>query len=62
MHTIANGLPACNSGNVVSLRPRVDTVSPFDRLTARIVMQRHASGTLDPAIVAALLLAAGLQP
>jgi hypothetical protein len=51
--------------NVTPLRPRLERgnqVSSFDQLTARMVMQRHDAGTLDPGIVAALLLAVGLQP
>jgi hypothetical protein len=52
--------------NVIPLRPRLDdgiqSTRAFDTLTARIVMQRHAAGTLDPAIVAALLNAVGLAP
>ena len=32
----------------------------FEALTAQIVMKRHREGTLDPAIVEALLQAAGL--
>jgi hypothetical protein len=56
-----------NNSSVIQLRPKSETIAakpswPFDQLTARIVMQRHAAGTLDPGIVAALLLAAGLQP
>jgi hypothetical protein len=45
-----------------TLEVQICTSSPFDELTARLVMQRHAAGTLDPGIVAALLLAVGLQP
>jgi hypothetical protein len=64
------------AGNVIPLRPRrpdhgihrarlegqIQPSSPFDTLTTRIIMQRHAAGTLDPAIVAALLLAVDLTP
>jgi hypothetical protein len=53
-----------NSGaNVVTFKPtRNPAALPFDRLTARLVMDRLAAGTLDPAIVAALLVAVGLPP
>ena len=51
-----------NDRKVIPLCPRRDAVSAIDKLTARLIMQRHAAGTLDPAVVAALLLAVGLQP
>ena len=34
----------------------------WDSLTAQLVMARARAGTLDPGTVAALLLAAGLEP
>ena len=34
----------------------------FDRLTSRLVLDAHRRATLNPDIVTALLLAAGLQP
>ena len=57
-----NATRTAGRGNVIPLRSQQSPSRPFDRLTAEIVMQRHAAGTLDPGIVAALLLAAGLQP
>ena len=47
--------------NVTPMRPGIEGApSPFDRLTARLVMERHRAGTLDAGIVAALLAAVGL--
>jgi hypothetical protein len=51
-----------NSANVVPLFPKLNTASPFQQLTARLVMARHRAGTLDPAVLVALLAAVGLQP
>jgi hypothetical protein len=50
-------------GNIVQLRPGASSRrSAFDRLTARLVMQRFREGTLDPAVLVALMAAVGLQP
>jgi hypothetical protein len=51
-----------NSANVISVRPKLNSGSPFDQLTARLVMARHRAGTLDPAVLVALLAAVKLQP
>lgn len=51
------------SSNVVQLRPGASaTRSAFDRLTARLVIKRFRNGTLDPAVLVALMAAVGLQP
>jgi hypothetical protein len=44
------------------LDDRIQSTRAFDQLTAKIVMQQHAAGTLDAGIVAALLLAVHLTP
>jgi hypothetical protein len=36
--------------------------SPFDRLTAALVMERHRRGELEPAVLEALLAGVGLVP
>jgi hypothetical protein len=41
--------------------PRRRTSSPFDKLTVAIVMKRHREGTLDPAVVEALLAGVGIH-
>ena len=47
--------------NVVPIRSGVEAMpSPLDRLTARLVLERHRAGTLDAEIVAALLVGVGL--
>ena len=62
-----------NSNNVMPFKPRrrvaahginspsSDTGAAFDRLTAALVMDKHARGELDPGIVAALLAGVGLE-
>lgn len=52
------------STNVIYLRPAPvkDLVRPFDALTAQIVLQQHRAGTLNPAVVEALLAGVGLKP
>jgi hypothetical protein len=51
-----------NSAKVIPLFPKLKTGSPFDKLTAALVMKRHRAGTLDPAVVEALLAGVGLHP
>lgn len=52
-----------NSAKVIPLRPNLNPAAgPFDALTARLVMDRARAGTLDPAVVGALLAAVGLHP
>jgi hypothetical protein len=41
--------------------PRRRTSSPFDELTAALVLKRHREGTLDPAVVEALLAGVGFH-
>jgi hypothetical protein len=59
-----------NNANVVPLfrggPPRGPTISqhrpsPFDELTAAMVMAKHARGELDPALLAALLAGCGIS-
>jgi hypothetical protein len=49
-----------NAANVIPIRPKLNPT--FDQLTARLVLARHREGTLDPAILAALLAGVGLHP
>jgi hypothetical protein len=49
-----------NSAKVIPLFPKLKTGSPFDQLTAKLVMAKHRAGTLDPGVVEALLLGVGL--
>jgi len=41
--------------------PALREPSPWDQLTARLVMDRARAGTLNPAIVEALLVGVGLR-
>ena len=50
-----------NSAKVIPLFPKLKTGSPFDKLTAALVLKRHREGTLDPAVVEALLAGVGLH-
>jgi hypothetical protein len=53
-----------NSANVIRFptKLKTDRNSPFDKLTAALVLKRHREGTLDPAVVEALLAGVGLRP
>ena len=42
--------------------PKTKRPDPFDKLTAQLVMAQARAGTLNPEIVAALLLGVGLPP
>ena len=48
-----------DSSNNSAMNP---AVSPFGQLTARLVMAQHRAGTLNPAVVEALLISVGLEP
>ena len=50
-----------SSAKVIALPSKLNRPQPFASLTARLVMARHQAGTLDPAIVAALLAAVDLN-
>ena len=55
------------SGNVIPLRPKPDdgiqSSSPFDQLTARLILDQHRRGVLQEGVLLALLAAAtGLRP
>ena len=54
------------TNNVVTLRPRTAPqpvpADPWQRLTAKLVMEKHRRGELPPALIEYLLAAAGLQP
>jgi hypothetical protein len=52
-----------SSANVIRFptKLKTDRNSPFDELTAVLVMERHRRGELDPAILAALLASIGLE-
>ena len=45
---------------VVNRDRQADTVNAFDRLTSTLIMAKAEAGTLDPAIVAALLGGLGM--
>ena len=52
-----------NSTNVIPLSSKIHrAVSPFDQLTAQMILAQHRAGTLPEAIVAALLAGVGLRP
>jgi hypothetical protein len=53
-----------NSANVIRFptKLKTDRYSPFDKLTAALVLKRHREGTLDPAVVEALLAGVELHP
>jgi hypothetical protein len=54
-----NGLPP--RSNVIPLRPRVPIVGdPFKALTRALILQQHRAGTLQPAVLEALLTGVGL--
>jgi hypothetical protein len=36
-----------NSAKVIPLFPKLKTASPFDQLTAKLVMAKHRAGTLE---------------
>jgi hypothetical protein len=52
--------------NVIPLRRKLDdriqSSSPFDQLTAQVVLDQHRRGVLPEAVLVALLAGAGLQP
>ncbi|SEP51117.1 hypothetical protein SAMN02990966_07867 [Rhodospirillales bacterium URHD0017] len=57
------GMRTARAGNVIPLRPGIEAPStPFDQLTARLVLARHREGTLPEGIVAALLAGVGVRP
>ena len=49
-----------NNAKVIPPLPKLKTVSPFDQLTAKLVMAKHRAGTLDPGVVEGLLMGVGL--
>jgi hypothetical protein len=51
-----------NGANVFPLRPKLKTASPFDQLTARLILDQHRRGVLPEAVLAFLLAGAGLRP
>jgi hypothetical protein len=51
-----------NSAKVIPLFPKLNTPSPFDALTARLVIDQYRRGVLPEAVLVALLAGAGLQP
>jgi hypothetical protein len=53
--------PAQHGGKVVHIRLCAEAMaSPFDHLTARLVLDHHRAGTLPEGVVAALLAGVGL--
>jgi hypothetical protein len=62
MNTLQNHSAARNpGGNVIPLRPGLSQSTPFDRLTATLVVAQYRAGTLPEAVLVALLAGAGLQ-
>ena len=62
-------IPTRTAGDNVIPFPRLDAgiqvsrhSTPFDRLTAALIVDQHRRGVLPEAIVVALLAGAGLQP
>jgi|HubBroStandDraft_6_1064221.scaffolds.fasta_scaffold776829_3 hypothetical protein len=51
-----------NSAKVIPLFPKLNTASPFDRMTARIILEQHRNGTLQEGVLLALLAGVGLHP
>jgi hypothetical protein len=50
-----------NSANVVDFPSKLNAVSPFQQLTARMVIAQYRTGSLPEAVIVALLAGAGLQ-
>ena len=42
--------------------PRLDTVSPFDRVTTNLVLAQYRRGVLQEGVLVALLAGVGTQP
>ena len=51
-----------SSANVVDFPSKLNAASPFQQLTARMVIAQHRAGVLPEAVIVALLANAGLQP
>ena len=51
-----------SAAKVIPLRPNLNYGVPFDRLTARLVIDQYRNGTLSEGVIVALLASAGLQP
>ena len=51
-----------NHANVVLLRPNANIGEPFDRMTARRVIDQYRAGTRPEGVIVALLANAGLHP
>jgi hypothetical protein len=51
-----------SSANVVDFPSKFNATSPFQQLTARLVIAQHRAGCLPEAVIVALLVGAGLRP
>jgi len=53
-----------NSAKVIPLFPKLktDRTSPFDGLTAQLILAQHRNGTLHEGVLLALLAGVGLHP
>jgi hypothetical protein len=51
-----------NSADVVDFAPKLNAVSPFQQVTARMVIAQHRAGVLPEGVIIALLVGAGLHP
>jgi hypothetical protein len=51
-----------NSAKVIPLFPKLKITSPFDQLTARLVIDQHRRGELPAAMLEYLLAGVGLHP
>ena len=49
-----------NNGNVVNFPAKDNNATPFDELTARLVLAKFRAGTLPEAVLIAFMQAAGL--
>jgi hypothetical protein len=58
----AGDYDSSSSAKVVPLFPKLKTGSPFNSLTATLVIDQYRRGVLPEAVILALLAGAGIQP
>lgn len=57
------GIPSSRDGaKVIPLHPGRNAPSPFDGLTANLVLAQYRAGTLPEAVIVAMMASAGLRP
>lgn len=59
--TSGSDFSSSSSAKVIPLRPGHNT-SPFDGLTANLVLAQFRAGTLPEAVIVAMMASAGLRP